>query len=401
MNKAISIQISDVMGKAWTFENLKSLKDFLAHEVDFWSKHKEGVDNPHEYFAQRGFLQNAIRTIDSWKTQITDWDDNRLNTEVQNLHRNYLYNLHAYWLWSGHDFVHAWIEACKVSPEAGAAFLEYTKDKTVSYGKLSGATGKKCFSGYMLAYEFEMQGESIISKRRNSEKASFSQLRDRLDKSTNELIREADEFKSDFEQWHTETKVTQQSEFDALQQQRHDTFELDLANWTNKISELETTYEEALRLKKPAQYWKNKAKEYKAHGDKWAKYLFGLLGIGFIVFAILFSFWLFGKDIALDLKSLQGAIIFATVLTIYAIAIQALTKMVFSSYHLQRDAEEREQLAYVYLALTNEQGHIDEDSRKIVLQALFSRADTGLLKDSSPTMPGGMAELMKNLGGNK
>jgi len=70
--------------------------------------------------------------------------------------------------------------------------------------------------------------------------------------------------------------------------------------------------------------------------------------------------------------------------------------MVFSSYHLQRDAEEREQLAYVYLAITHEQKEIDAESRKIVLQALFSRADTGLLKDSSPTMPGGLAELIKS-----
>lgn len=401
MNRTISVSISDVMGKTWSFDNLKSLRAFLAHEVDFWNKHKEGVSNPHEYFAQRGSLQEAVRAIDSWKTQISDWDDGRLSIEVNNLRNSKLNNLPSYWLWSGRDFVNAWIEACKISAETGVAFLEYIKNKTVSYGNLNSVAGKKYFNGYMLAYEFEMQGESTVSKRRNSEKASFSQLRDRLDKSANELIKEVDEFKNDFEQWHTETKEAQQNEFDALQQQRNDTFELDLANWTNKIGELEATYEEALRLKKPAQYWKNKAKEYKTHGDKWAKCLFYLLGGGFAVFVVLFSLWLIGKEVALDLKSLQGAIIFATILTIYAIAIQSISKMVFSSYHLQRDAEEREQLAYVYLALTNEQGHIDEDSRKIVLQALFSRADTGLLKDSSPTMPGGMAELMKNLGGNK
>lgn len=397
MNRAISVSISDVMGKTWSFDNLKSLRAFLAHEVDFWSKQKEGISNPHNYLTQGNFLAAAVADIDGWKTQIAEWDDNRLSVEVSSLRIRQLNNLSSRWLWSGHAFANAWIEACKISQDTGVAFLEYIQNETVRNISAS----KNWFNGYMLAYEFGMQGESIISKRRNSEKASFSQLRDRLDKSANELIKEVDEFKSDFEQWHTETKEAQQSEFDALQQQRNDTFELDLANWTNKIGELEATYEEALRLKKPAQYWKNKAKEYKTHGDKWAKCLFYLLGGGFAIFVVLFSLWLIGKEVALDLKSLQGAIIFATILTIYAIAIQSISKMVFSSYHLQRDAEEREQLAYVYLALTNEQGHIDEDSRKIVLQALFSRADTGLLKDSSPTMPGGMAELMKNLGGNK
>lgn len=63
-------------------------------------------------------------------------------------------------------------------------------------------------------------------------------------------------------------------------------------------------------------------------------------------------------------------------------------KYMFSNFHLARDAEEREKLTYLYVSLLNK-GDFSEDERKIVLQALFSRSDTGLLKeDSSPTMPG-------------
>ena len=59
-----------------------------------------------------------------------------------------------------------------------------------------------------------------------------------------------------------------------------------------------------------------------------------------------------------------------------------------------RDAEEREQLTYLYLALIQDV-NIDQSSRDIVLQALFSRSETGLLqKDSSPSMPG-LAEMIK------
>lgn len=48
----------------------------------------------------------------------------------------------------------------------------------------------------------------------------------------------------------------------------------------------------------------------------------------------------------------------------------------------------REQLTYLYLSLTNE-SVIDEKSREIVLQALFSRTETGLLNNEhGPTMPG-------------
>ena len=67
--------------------------------------------------------------------------------------------------------------------------------------------------------------------------------------------------------------------------------------------------------------------------------------------------------------------------------MKLLSKMTFSSFHLMRDAQEREQLTYLYLALTHE-SEIDKSSRDIVLQSLFSRSETGLLvKENGPTMP--------------
>lgn len=43
----------------------------------------------------------------------------------------------------------------------------------------------------------------------------------------------------------------------------------------------------------------------------------------------------------------------------------------------------------------------EEKDREIILQSLFSRVDTGLLKgDSSPTMPDGLlGQIVKNIGG--
>ena len=59
----------------------------------------------------------------------------------------------------------------------------------------------------------------------------------------------------------------------------------------------------------------------------------------------------------------------------------------FSSFHLARDSEERHTLTYFYLSLLKE-SEIDPEEKKLIMQSLFSRADTGLLKeDSSPTMP--------------
>ena len=61
----------------------------------------------------------------------------------------------------------------------------------------------------------------------------------------------------------------------------------------------------------------------------------------------------------------------------------------FSSFHLARDSDERHTLTYFYLSLLkDENNELDKEEKQLIMQSLFSRADTGLLKeDSSPTMP--------------
>lgn len=89
-----------------------------------------------------------------------------------------------------------------------------------------------------------------------------------------------------------------------------------------------------------------------------------------------------------DPLAIRGIIILATIISFGAYLIRLFVKMTLSSFHLERDSEEREQLTHVYLALVNE-NKIDKSERDFILQSLFSRADTGLLgNDSGPTMPG-------------
>lgn len=401
MNPVISIQIQDVMGHVENFDNLKALENFLNHEKIFWATKTSGVSQ-HPYFIQNNRLNEVYQRLGILYSNIEKADEAAFNQHLSALKSSDLRNFQAYWLWSGHSFVEAWIEAYKLNETTGHGFIEYIKTK-----QTQNVTNYSYFKGYMLAYEFEMQDESIITKRRISEKASYTTLRNRLDETTNNLVKEVDEFRTNFAQWHEETKKSQIEEFSHAQNSREGEFannqierttefEQTMSDFKANITELENTYHEKLRLEKPAQYWHKKASEYKTNGNKWARILAGILIGGFIFFGLSFLCWLNAKNIGLELNSLQGAVLFATIVTIYAIAIQATSKMVFSSYHLQRDAEEREQLAFVYLAITHEQKEIDAESRKIVLQALFSRADTGFLKDSSPTMPGGLAELIKS-----
>lgn len=152
-------------------------------------------------------------------------------------------------------------------------------------------------------------------------------------------------------------------------------------------------------MKKPAEYWSIRAKKLKEDGKKYLEQLMWLLSIGGSV--ILIMLWKVPDGILLNVfrgeaSAIKWTLLYITLVSFLIFGIKTLAKITYSSFHLARDAEEREQLTYVYLSLKNESG-VEEKDRQIILQSLFSRADTGLLNDdSSPAMPGIIDSVLKN-----
>lgn len=71
--------------------------------------------------------------------------------------------------------------------------------------------------------------------------------------------------------------------------------------------------------------------------------------------------------------------------------------MTMSSFHLSRDAEERHQLVGFYLCLLSEKA-VTEKERAIVINALFSRSETGLLQgESAPIMSADVSSIVDKL----
>lgn len=164
---------------------------------------------------------------------------------------------------------------------------------------------------------------------------------------------------------------------------------------TKKINELETLYSEKLKLEAPAKYWNDRAAKLRKEGKNW---LYALIFC--IIISILILIWilnLIAKGTMAEIfneisTAIKWSVTLITLISFLAYAIKVLSKLTFSAFHLVRDAEEREQLTYVYLALQKE-SKIDVTERHLVMQSLFSRADSGLLKDDSqPTMPGNIVD---------
>lgn len=180
-----------------------------------------------------------------------------------------------------------------------------------------------------------------------------------------------------------------------LEKQKEETLTF-IKEKNEKLLELENTYEEKLRLSKPADYWKKMSTSYNTKGIIWL-IISALLSIGIIIGLVFLiintpnlfeqnSYWL---DLIKDTALL-------TVITSVAIYILRITvKLAMSSFHLSCDAKEREQLSYFYLSLMKTNA-ISEKERALIINALFSRSDTGLLKgDSAPTMTANITDLLE------
>ena len=173
-------------------------------------------------------------------------------------------------------------------------------------------------------------------------------------------------------------------------------------DYQNRIGVLEETYTKLLQLKGPAEYWDELAKSYRSRG--W--WLLGaVVLIGVVVFGSLLAL-LFDCDklpllnhVKFDAATVRASLIFIVLTSVAGYLLHLFTRLSISSFHLARDYRERFQLTRVYLALIKD-GDIqnEESTRQIILQSIFSRSDTGLLKgDHALTMPG-VGELVKGNG---
>jgi hypothetical protein len=160
------------------------------------------------------------------------------------------------------------------------------------------------------------------------------------------------------------------------------------AKWESERVELQQLYNKHLCLQEPAQYWNELASYYESNGRAWVIVSASIVTV-MLAFAIAFVYHppeLLSAD-RFTLSGFKGTIIIGAAISIVIYLINLTTKLATSAYHLSRDARERFRLTHVYLALVKEKA-MEEASVNIVLTALFSRSDTGLLKsDGTPTTP--------------
>ncbi len=403
MDKQITINFRDIVGESFDIETLKQLRRFVKSERSFWQKKQEKHTGPQGQLATFlnvvTYLEQIEITIEGWGDNLKTWDEETLQQQLDQHIQPKISQLVQRWVWHGHPFIEPWFSIVEKYETASAdAFIE----SFINKGQIGALNTKDRLQGTILAYEFDLQDESTLTSRRNAEKKSISKVRADLISAKDDLFKDVAAFQDGFHEWDEETRKDVERLYrlnktlGERQARKHSKyFNGQLATWNQNIADLEHTYKEKLRLEQPATYWRTKAEDYSRQGKNWIWALGLVLVLGMAGFGYLFWEWLQMQETLIKLNSLQGVALLIVIISSYAFMIKAFSRLAFSSFHLQRDAEEREQLTHVYLALNHEKGDMDAEAKNIVLQALFSRADTGLLSgESSPTMPG-LHELVK------
>ena len=380
------VTLTDQQQKQFVFDSTEALKDFLNSQANFWSS-QTASSHSMPYVQKQTDFRNVANQITTWEPNFDSWDLITFNANFRPMIDAFN---RSSWLWSNHPFVKKWETLNQISTNIADAFFE----AVVSNATSRFSNGFDFFQGYAIAYEYINQGKTDINKRRRAEAKSLESLRTELVAKQTELISGVSNFQNDITQWKDESEetmanllVNKEKCLDDTNEFHSKSFHEQLASWTDKHTELEKRFREELRFESAAVFWGKKVASFAKQGYWWCGALVVSILFGVGLFSKYFLTWLSGQPSGLGLQSIEGILIFAAVLSSYAFLIKSLSKMTFSSFHLMRDAEEREQLTHLYLNLRDGKDD-DPESRKIILQALFSRSDTGLLAgDHSPTMP--------------
>ena len=377
------------IGYKTTLNGVVNIYEFISHQAEGFTKLGQIPDELNKlkvrFINAKG---NILKLISQGNISKSTWDQNLVSISSNyNNQPNFLFES------SEIDFL---LKTYKERPVFFPGAYEYLS------GSITKITQKNFLAGYLLAYEFSSKDFSTIAERKEAEKKSIQTTRANFQEKLGEAEKEVVEYLTKTNQKFDEYA----KQIEIIKTEKNKTFD----EWFSKtsggftqfnidsqkaIKDLENLYQEKLKLEAPAKYWSDRAKKLRTEGYWWLGGFVVCIGVAVAVLIWVLSRisdGTFDKIFRDTGTAIKWSVALITLISFLAFLIRTFSKLTFSSFHLVRDAEEREQLTYVYLALQKEKG-IDQTERHLIMQSLFSRADSGLLKDdASPTMPGNIAD---------
>lgn len=181
-------------------------------------------------------------------------------------------------------------------------------------------------------------------------------------------------------------------------------FQKSLNEWQeekqNNLNNLEETYKNKLSLEAPEQLWNERAVEHQKRATRWTYFLIGaVLALIFTLVLLVIVIHDYSLNIIKkDIPFISESFILISFISFFIYIVRVLIKIVMSNHHLATEYRQKAALTRFYQALTKAGNNIDKEERLIIINSLFSKVETGLIKtDTSNDSDAILAILSKNM----
>jgi len=231
---------------------------------------------------------------------------------------------------------------------------------------------------YYLKEQFSIQfSDTKIDDEINILKKELFTIEEMIPKRKNEVLNYVKSTSDEFDIWKDDFK------------ENINDWRGEIDNWKkemeNKLTILENTYKEKLKLEAPEDLWNEKAENYGCAYKLWGFFVILLSTvIVYFVNKIITEFYFNSKINSISdndiLNYFPKTFLFVGILSLALYVLRVFVKITLSNKHLQLECEQKAALTRFYQALVHDGKNINENERLIIFNALFSKTESGLIK---------------------
>ena len=250
-------------------------------------------------------------------------------------------------------------------------------------------TNKQIVAMKFLLYKTDHHSPNRLTRDHSAE-TIYKMNSNHIKESLSEITKEKDDYisymntqKEDFKNYMDTQKQDYNKWFSDTSNQINDFRE----EHSKKLVDIEKTYEAKLKIEEPAKFMLEQSEKYKKSFYLWCCAIVGLtiLLIGLLALIVSPQVSFNDKLIIINVLSkdmpVYSSIILLAMISLVVYVLRIFIKMAVSSKHLMEEYKQKYSLTYFYLSLVNNDNIEDEKSQNIILTSLFTKADTGLIKN--------------------
>ena len=387
------IRIIDLMNKSYSINSYeKFIEEFSLIKNSFKGHINEFVEIANNYLNN---MKNLIDDCDKTdKEAATDYIKNNFYSKLgidrysrettlsllfieslENDNSDYINTIIQVYEELGYENLLYYIELLK-NPNSFSSYLNDSKKQQVAM--------------HYILYKTNHHSSTRLKRNANS-LSLYKTMESNINESINNIVQEKDDYinfmnneKDNYISFINEEK----EKFDTWFSSSDKNYKDFLSKSKKELRNLEKTYSEKLKIEEPSKFMKDKAEEYKKKTKKWAIVIIAisillLLLLGFILSP---KIELNKKIITVNLFSnkmpIYSSIIILSMICLIIYVIRIFIKIMMSSKHLSEEYHQKYVLTYFYLSLINS-GNMDKKLGNVILSLLFTKADTGLIKNDT------------------